>query len=59
MNNELNFKPRRFSQTGFDVYSANPIQHYRRPRDERAAGWVLAIVIGVVGACFLAHFAAI
>lgn len=43
---------------GLDATSANPITHYRRPRDERASGWVLAIVIGISLACLLAHYGA-
>jgi ABC-type nitrate/sulfonate/bicarbonate transport system permease component len=48
----------RTMESGHWSFNADPIEHYPQSRTERAAGVVLAVVIGIVLAALLVHWAA-
>lgn len=51
-----NFVIPRTMESGHWSFDADPIQHFPQSRTERAAGVVLAVVIGVIGAAGLVHW---
>jgi hypothetical protein len=51
-----NFVIPRTMESGHWSFNADPIEHYPQSRTERAAGVVLAVVIGLLGAAALLHW---
>lgn len=51
-----NFQIPRTMEGGSWRYDCDPISHYPQSRTERAAGVVLAVVLGIIGAAMLVHW---
>lgn len=51
-----NFHIPRTMEAGSWRYDCDPIQHFPQSRTEHAAGFVLAVVIGILLAASLAHW---
>jgi len=51
-----NFVVPRTMESGHWSFNADPIEHYPQSRTERAAGVVLAVVIGILMAAALLHW---
>ena len=51
-----NFVIPRTMESGQWAFDADPIQHFPQSRTEHAAGFVLAVVIGIVLAAALVHW---
>lgn len=51
-----NYTIPRTMESGHWSFNADPIEFYPQSRTERAAGVVLAVVIGIIGAASLVHW---
>lgn len=51
-----NFVIPRTMESGRWSYDCDPIQHFPQSRTESAAGVVLAVLIGIIGAALLVHW---